>query len=87
MYEVRTPHKVRRFKSGQEAMAFARGRFGAQVFYTETRMAELSGAEQSLVKSDKAKPPRGSCGAFCKGQTSRTLRHYVARETVETRIY
>jgi hypothetical protein len=79
--------KERRFQHGRDALAFARRHWLAEVYYTSHRYETLGYAEQILVRSDKAKPPKGGMGAFCKGQTTKFVNHRVAREATTVRVY
>lgn len=84
-YAVRWKGRVKLYQHGRDAIFFARGHNGAEVWFTGDKLVKVD--EQTLMQSDKAKPPKGSCGAFCKGQTSRVMSHYVARSAPAVRIY
>jgi len=86
-YEVRRGGKSRRYQHGRDAIAFARRHPDSQVWFTGQALVHLDYADQILPASDKAKPPKGTCGAFCKGQTTKVQRHYVARDASAVRVY
>jgi len=86
-YHVELFGKSRRYQSGRDALAFARQHNEARVYFTAPRTVHLDYADQLLPRSDKAKPPKGSCGTFAKGQTTKLVTHHVSRENVTTRIY
>lgn len=87
-YEVRFGKgKSRRYQHGRDAIAFAQRHRDSQVWFTGQALVHLDYADQTLPASDKAKPPKGTCGAFCKGQTSKVQRHYVSRLADAVRVY
>jgi len=86
-YEVRLRGKSRRYQHGRDAIAFAQRHRDSQVWFTGQALVYLDYADQVLPASDKAKPPKGTCGAFCKGQTTKVVRHYVSRDAAPVRVY
>jgi hypothetical protein len=86
-YVVRCRGRERRFQHGRDAVAFARRHRGAEVYFTAHRYERLDYAVQVLPCSDKAKPPKGGMGAFCKGQATKFVQHHVAREASTVRVY
>ena len=75
------------FARGREALKYARAHRGAEVYHVTVASHRLDYADQVLPMSDKAKPPKGSFGAFCKGQTTKVVKHFAAHATVEVRVY
>ena len=86
-YAVRLKGRERRYQHGRDAIAFARKHRDAQVWYTGDALVRLDYAEQILPCSDKAKPPKGGMGAFCKGQSSKRVNHSVARSAPAVRVF
>jgi hypothetical protein len=86
-YFVLVKGKSLPFSNGRDAIKYARMTRGAEVYHVTVASHHLDYADKVLPQSDKAKPPKGTCGAFCKGETSKVVKHYAAHAVVEVRVY
>lgn len=60
---------------------------GVEVWHVDVKMSVRDYMTQILPTSDKAAPPKGSCGAFCNGQTTKRVLHRVSEGVQVRRVY
>lgn len=60
---------------------------GVEVWHVDVKTSVRDYMTQLLPGPDKAAPPKGTCGAFCKGQATKTVVHRVAEGLQARRVY
>ena len=80
---------LKAFRNGSEAKGHAgmRKNRGAVVLFVSMGSRPLTDLTMLLPRSDKAKPPKGSCGTFCGGQSTKAVQFSVATHLTIVRVY